>query len=205
MKITDFVISGQNVNICVDGEFWGNIPYLIVFDFRLHKGDEIESSLLDNLKEKADEQFAFEYAIKYLSRYSTTTKKMIQKLYEKEYSKSVVDNVITKLIDLKYLDDFVFAENLVARKSATLGKHRLKSELYSKGISSEIIDEVLNNLDNDEVYDTAIKVANKWFRSHSFQSMEDNQKFLRFMAYRGFDYDTINKCREVLKFGENNW
>ncbi len=205
MVITQFNVSGQNVNIWIDGEFWAEIPYIIAFDFRLHKGSEVDDSLLMDIETKVALEKAFEYSIKYLARYAVSVKKMRQKLYEKEYTKQVVDNTIQKLIEYKYLDDFAFAENLVARKSGKLGKHRLKAELINKGIASDIIEQVLESLDKDDMFESAMAVANKWYRSHSLESLEDNQKFLRFMAYRGFDYDLINRCREVLKFGKDEW
>ena len=205
MLITEFNVVGQNVRISVDGGFWDEIPYLIAFDFRLNKGSEVDDSLLVNVKQKADEKNAFDYAVKYLSRYSVTAKRLKQKLYEKEYNKSVVENVAAKLLDLKYLDDYAFAENLVASKSKKLGKRRLKSELLHKGVGSDIIDEVLETLDNDDMFYTAMTVAEKWYRSHELVTIQDSQKFFRFMAYRGFDYDLINRCREVLKFGKDDW
>ncbi len=204
MLITEFNVVGQNVRISVDGGFWDEIPYLIAFDFRLNKGSEVDDSLLVNVKQKVDEKNAFDYAVKYLSRYSVTAKRLKQKLYEKEYNKSVVENAAAKLLDLKYLDDYAFAENLVASKSKKLGKRRLKSELLNKGVGSDIIDEVLETLDNDDMFDTAITVAEKWYRSHELVTIQDSQKFFRFMAYRGFDYDLINRCREVLKFGKDD-
>jgi len=204
MLITEFNVVGQNVRISVDGGFWDEIPYLIAFDFRLNKGSEVDDSLLVNVKQKADEKNAFDYAVKYLSRYSVTAKRLKQKLYEKEYNKSVVENAAARLLDLKYLDDYAFAENLVASKSKKLGKRRLKSELLNKGVGSDIIDEVLETLDNDDMFDTAITVAEKWYRSHELVTIQDSQKFFRFMAYRGFDYDLINRCREVLNFGKDD-
>lgn len=205
MLITEFNVVGQNVRISVDGGFWDEIPYLIAFDFRLNKGSEVDDSLLVSVKQKADEKNAFDYAVKYLSRYSVTAKRLKQKLYEKEYNKSVVENAAARLLDLKYLDDYAFAENLVASKSKKLGKRRLKSELLNKGVGSDIIDEVLETLDNDDMFYTAMTVAEKWYRSHELVTIQDSQKFFRFMAYRGFDYDLINRCREVLKFGKDDW
>lgn len=203
MVITQFNVNGQNARIWIDGEFWAEIPYIIAFDFRLHSGSEVDDSLLVDIETKVALEKAFEYSVKYLARYAVSVKKMRQKLYEKEYTKQVVDKTIQKLIEYKYLDDIAFAENLVARKSSKLGKHRLKAELINKGIASDIIEQTLDSLDKDDMFESAVAVANKWYRSHSLESLEDNQKFLRFMAYRGFDYDLINRCREVLKFGKD--
>lgn len=204
MKITEFNVCGQNVKICVDGEFWAEIPYLIAFDFRLQKGVEVDDSLLLSVEQKANEKAAFDYSIWYLSRYVATTKKLRNKLYEKQFKKVVIDNVINRLTELKYLDDYAFAENLVAQKASKLGKRRLQAELKNKGINSDIIEDVLSTIGANDTFDAAMAVAQKWYRSHELETMQDSQKFLRFMAYRGFDYDTINRCREVLKVGKDD-
>lgn len=204
MQITEFSKSGQNVKIYVDGEFWAELPYLIAFDFRLHKGTQVDDEILQSVLLKSQVQAAFDYSVWYLSRYSATVKKMKNKLYEKEYKKQVVNEVIQKLCELKYLDDFAYAQNLVDRKCGKLGKNRLKTELRKGGISDEIIAEVIGELDCDEQFDAALSVAKKWYRSHELETQEDFQKFLRFMAYRGFDYDLIKRCKEELKFGEDD-
>lgn len=204
MVITGFNVSGQNVDISIDGEYWAKIPYLIAFDFRLHKGDEISEEKLSELEVKVSEKKAFDYSLWYLSRYTATVKKMRQKLYEKEYKKPVVDSVISRLCELKYLDDLAVAESIVNQKSGKLGKNRLKAELKNKGISAEIISSVLDELDENDVFTSALNVAKKWFRSHTIDDYNDYQKFVRFMAYRGFDYDIIKKCKEVLNIGKDD-
>lgn len=205
MIITEFNVCGQKAKISINGEFWAEIPYLIAFDFRLQKGVEVDDSLLLSVEQKVDEKAAFDYGIWYLSRYVATTKKLRNKLYEKQFKKAVIDSVINRLTELKYLDDYAFAENLVAQKSSKLGKRRMQAELKNKGISNEIIDDVLGVLDSNDTFDAAMAVAQKWYRSHELETMQDSQKFFRFMAYRGFDYDTINRCREVLKFEKDDW
>lgn len=204
MQITKFLMAGQNVKIDIDDEFWQEIPYLIASDFHLQKGCTVDENLLSEIDSKVKEKAAFDYCVWYLARYTASEKKMRSKLYERGYKNPVVSNVIAKLIELNLLDDFRFAENLVAKKSSKLGKSRLRVELKSKGISDEITSEVLLGLDEDDLFESALRVAEKWFRSHELDTREDFQKFLRFMAYRGFDYDTIKRCREVLVNGKND-
>lgn len=202
MRITGFDKCGSSVKISVDGEFWLEIPYLIAFDFRLEKGVEVSDDLLEEIAVKAQQELAFGYAIKYLAKYSVTTKKMKNKLYEKEYKTPVVNFVIEKLTEFGYLDDYRFAESFIERKSGKLGARRLKSELVNKGVPSAIITELLQDLDSDEVFAGAMAVAEKWYRTHELKDRDDMVKFIRFMAYRGYDYEIINACKEELKRGE---
>lgn len=204
MQITSITKNGKNVTIYIDGEFWADIPYQVVCDFGLQKGMQVTDAFLQDMTQKADEKNAFDYSLWYLSRYSATTKKMSGKLYEKGYKKLVVDNVISKLCDIKYLDDYAYAQLFAQTKSKKLGANRLKAELRRCGVATDIIDEVVGALEKNDIFESALQVAKKWYRSHELETYDDSQKFFRFMAYRGFDYDIINRCREVLKFGEDD-
>lgn len=199
MKITEFDKCGKNVKICVDGEFWKEIPFLIAFDYRLEKGMNVDSNLLGEIALKTEQEDAFNYAVKYLGKYSVTVKKMKNKLYEKEYTTPVVNGVLEKLLEFGYLDDYRFAESLINQKKNKLGSRRLQNELRLKGVPSDIISELLAEIDEDETFDTAMAVAEKWYRTHELETHEDYAKFTRFMAYRGFEFSIINACRDALK------
>lgn len=204
MRITEFDKSGKNVKIYVDGEFWLEIPFLLAFDYRLEKGLEVAPNLLGEVRLRAEQDEAFGYAVRYLSKYSVTIKKMKSKLYEKEFATPVVNGVIEKLLEYGYLDDYRYAESFINQKKGRLGSRRLQSELRAKGIDSDIISELLQEIDKDEVFDTAMAVAEKWYRTHELETREDYAKFVRFMAYRGFDFGVIAACRDKLKSEEEN-
>lgn len=203
MKITLFYVSGDKVKIDIDGEFWQEIPYEIAFDFRLEKNMEISLEKMREIEQKVQEKTAFSYCLWYLSKYSTTTKKMKSKLYEKGYQYNVVEKTIEKLTEYNYLNDYAFAENFVRKKQDKYGKARLKKELFAKGVQSDAVEKALQVLEKDDIWESALAVAKKWYRSHELQTREDYQKFIRFMAYRGFEYDLIAKCKEVLVFGKD--
>lgn len=204
MTITDIVANGKNVQIYVDNEFWGEVPYLVAFDYRVSKGEEVSEQTLQVVRDKADESACLDYCVWYLSRYSQSVKNMRIKLYQKGYSHGVVTAVIERLKSNKLLDDYAFAQNIVDSKSNRLGKRRLRQELSKKGIDSDIIDQVLCDISDDDMMTGAMSVATKWYRSHSLETFDDKQKFCRFMAYRGFDFEVINKCKEALTDGKDD-
>ena len=65
---------------------------------------------------------------------------------------------------------------------------KLKSELFSKGVSSEIIEQILENSkrnDSEEIQKIIAKKAKKY---------SDEKKLVAYLARQGFSYDEIKKA-----------
>ncbi len=94
--------------------------------------------------------------------------------------------IIDRLIDKKYLDDLKFAEYYVENRFVKKGvsKKRLKMELMKKGVSLEIIDEVLNGSernDKDEILKIIAKKRAKY----------DDEKLIAYLCRQGFSYQLV--------------
>ena len=97
------------------------------------------------------------------------------------------------MIEKGYVDDFKFTkfwvENRNQRKGSSIKK--LKSELFSKGVSSEIIEQILSESsrnDGEEIQKIIAKKAKKY---------TDEKKLVAYLARQGFSYDEIK--RAILK------
>lgn len=76
------------------------------------------------------------------------------------------------------------------------GKNRIKNELYKRGIATEIIDEVLLDLDEydeDELFGLVEKKLKGDF------SDKNKQKTIRYFIYRGYGIDEIKKALDKLE------
>lgn len=94
--------------------------------------------------------------------------------------------IIDRLIDKKYLDDLKFAEYYVENRFVKKGvsRKRLKMELMKKGVSLEIIDEVLNGSernDKDEILKIIAKKRAKY----------DDEKLIAYLCRQGFSYQLV--------------
>ncbi len=199
MRITKFNINGKHVSISLDDEYWADIPYEITFDYRLELGSIISDEDAVKILLDGEVYRAMIYASAYLAKYSATEKKMRDKLINKEYSRDAAVVVVAKMVEYGYINDRDYAERLVACKMRKLGKSRLKSELYAKGISREIISDVISETSDEEISENAIEVGSRWFNSHNLESREDEAKFYRFMQYRGYNFCDIKTVANLLK------
>ena len=121
-----------------------------------------------------------------------------QRLALHAYEPSISEEAITYFKDIGYLDDRVFAKQWIeARLDKPLGLRAIKVELQRKGISAEIIDELLTQkkqtLDEHAIVE---KVAEKYLAAVKEKKEPSLRLKARFYAYlfrRGFSPEVISE------------
>lgn len=194
-KITDIQKQKRNktrVSIFIDGEFVCGLDEVAVASSRLKIGDEIAADELKRVVEKSELNSAFERAVGYLSASPRAKKEIMRYLADKGYDKSIIEQTVAKLDAYHYIDDYLYAQSYIKSKSKKYGAFRISAELRQKGIAQEIIDE----LQGDAPEYNIIEIANKYLKSHK---SADKQKLKRFLAGRGFSWDSINGAVSQLR------
>lgn len=187
-RITDIVRQKRNktrVSVFIDEEFVCGLDEVTALAARLKVGDDIDENELKKVVFESELNSAFERAVGYLSLSPRSRKEIERYLTDKGYDADVVAAALKRLDAYRYVDDRAYAESYVRSMSKRYGSFRLASELKRKGIAQDIIDELL-----DDGGDTAVlDVAKKYMRSHK---TADKQKLKRFLAGRGFGWDSIS-------------
>lgn len=135
---------------------------------------------------------ALSKALDYLTGRSRTVAETNKYLLGKGYPAVETAQAVARLLELGYLDDKKTAVQWVeyTMRCKPLGKERLRRELVFRGIKREIVEEVLEILDDASEYDLAMQLleprpVHQWPRA----------KLYRFLQYRGFSYNTIEKIK----------
>ena len=209
--ITDIkqAVKNQNrANIFVNGKYRFSLDIFQLTQLNIKVGSKFTKTEIENLEQQSEFGKLYALALNYclmrphskkeISDYlwkKTLNRKLKNrktgKFYEKKgVSKISVEQVLNRLIEKKYIDDEKFAkfwvENRNQRKGSSIKK--IKSELFSKGVSSDIIEQVLsesNRNDEDEIQKIIAKKAKKY---------TDEQKLIAYLARQGFSFDEIKKA-----------
>lgn len=209
--ITDIkqAVKNQNrVNIFVNGKYRFSLDIFQLTQLNVKIGSKFTKTEIENLEQQSEFGKLYALALSYclmrphskkeISDYlwkKTLNRKLKNRktgeFYEKKgVSKISVEQVLSRLIEKKYIDDEKFAkfwvENRNQRKGSSIKK--LKSELFSKGVSLDIIEQVLsesNRNDEDEIQKIIAKKAKKY---------TDEQKLIAYLARQGFSFDEIKKA-----------
>ncbi len=139
------------------------------------------------------------FALNLLTFRSRTVKEVEKRLKEKGYPQEIIDEIIEKLIKLKYLDDKSYADDFIKSRTK-YGTRKLKIELRQKGIENETVQDCLDEcLDSETESSRAICEAQKALKT--MRPPYDRAVLLRLrgrLARRGFSSEIINQAiREI--------
>jgi regulatory protein len=184
-----------------------------IVKFKVKVGKQLTEEQIKEMKSESEVILAKEIAYRFISYKPRTLKEVSDKLKAKGFQSDLVSKVVEELKNYGFINDLEYARNFVLNKSRskTLGELALRRELLSKGISSEIVDEVLSERENliDE-FEIALDLAQgklkqiKSLKKRKKGRDEYKRRIYEFLLRRGFKFETINRVmREVFDDFEN--
>lgn len=139
-------------------------------------------------------------AVRYLARWDRTVAQVEQFLLSKGASASQAKQTISRLSDLRYLDDRAYAGRWIESRliRQPMGRERLLAELQGKGIgeavAGEAVQEALCEIDEEAL---ARRALNAWQRKgHRVTALQA----VRLLRQWGFEEETIERTIQA-RFG----
>ena len=198
MKITSVERNKKNKNrlsVFIDGRFSFTISEDDYLMLNLYEEAELDEEKLDYIKNTLNFREAKSLAVKYLSTKLRTEKEVKEKLLNEGYEESCINNVIEELKAIGYINNKLYAQKYVYDRSKLkpMSKKLLKHELMNRGISEEIVDEVLNDW---KVEDTNIagSLLKRKFGKYDLSDEKIIKKAYMFLLHRGFSMETIREA-----------
>ncbi|MCU0372611.1 MAG: RecX family transcriptional regulator, partial [Ignavibacteria bacterium] len=160
MKITGIEHQKKDgrFNIFIDGEFAFGLYRETVYNFGLRVNDELTQPEIDRMRTEDELNFGKKVAFRYLNYKPRSEKEVRTKLHQKKITEKTIDEIITVLKDLKFIDDANYAKMYVESK-VTLkpeGRRVLKMKLAGKGIEKELS---LKTVEENYTEETEIRKA----------------------------------------------
>lgn len=189
MHITDISLTKKGRwSIYIDDEFYGVIHTDVYIHSRISSGDDIEKDELDEMIARSSELITRERALKLLSSRSYTSKILYEKLLTYADEESAA-SAISRMQELGLLDDHDYARRYAADcMNLKCYSHLMtRRALKEKGISRDIIDEVMQDCDVDEETLIARAIKKKYMKY--LHTAEGQKKTLDALNRRGFYYD----------------
>ncbi len=148
-----------------------------------------------------DYKRSWNYVLWLLARKAYTKKQLRDKLKKKEAEEEVIEKVMARLIELKFVDDEMFAASYIRSRQQRKGSIALKQELKQKGVSTDIIEKTLEPLDKHTQIEAAQRVLDKtMWRILKAEPQKRYTKSYAFLARRGFPSDIVKAVLEQIDF-----
>lgn len=206
MKITAKHGRLNKIHISIDGEYLLTVDEIFWADCGYISGDEIDSEELTAFREAAGSRIAFNSALNSLDRRDHSVREIKQKLLQK-YEQEYVDTAVDRLVELRLLDDGRFAANY-AHELYTYkkyGRNRIKSELYRKGISSDIINDVLDEIFESEEADNVERIVDIIRKKYYNKMIDENSRRKVFSALMRLGYSFSDIKEAMSEFSDDEY
>lgn len=181
----------ERVNVFVDDQFAFAVTAIVAA--ALKKGQYLGDTEIEQLKNGDQLDKAYDRAIRYLGFRPRSQVEVEHYLREKGYPLEVVAHIIDRLRQQQYVDDQAFAQFWLENRERfkPRGRQALRYELRQKGLESDLIDEALTNLDEEE--SAWVAVESKLLRWRNLDEQAFKQKILAFLSRRGFSYEIASQ------------
>ncbi len=207
--IKEAIHDKNRINIYIDSKFYCSLDISQVVDLGIKVDRILSKKEMANLKRASDFGKFYTRALEYVLmrprsvkevrdylRRKTNSKKIRIKNREtgeyqtKEregYDASLIPLVLDRLGQRGYLDDRRFAQLWIENRSTKKGISikKLQLELMQKGVSQQVIEEVLQDSSRNERDELRKTIARK---SHRY---ENPQKLIQYLLRQGFSYSDI--------------
>ena len=135
---------------------------------------------------------ARETAAKLCSLGKHTRKTLRDKLYAKKFPSGEIEEAVSAMVDLGYIDEEEYARCFVSDsyKIKKHGRIRILTELKMRGIDDDVAFMAIDSFDADE------KEIIKAELQKRFKDKEEKEKILRYFVSRGFSASDVRSCMD---------
>jgi regulatory protein len=178
----------RRVNLFLDGEFAFSLEDEIAA--RLSPGCYLSDAEIAELPRQDGAHRIYNAALVLLSYRPRSVSEVRRRLLQKDHDPALVEEVLGRLQDQKILNDEEFARFWVENRQShrPRGSRALRSELRTKGVESDAIEDVLPQPDEEEP--AAYRAARR--KAESLRALDwrtFRQRLGAFLVRRGFGYD----------------
>ena len=186
----------QRVNVFLDDKFAFSLEAEVAVKEGLQVGQELSSSQIEALARSDHFHRCLNAAVHYLSYRPRSESEVRGRLLRRGFEDDSIEAVIARLKEQGLVDDVAFAQFWKDNRESFSPRSQwlTRIELRRKGVTTNIIDRVVNEVDDaDNAYRAALSKARGL-------SLSDYQGFRRrlgdYLKRRGFGYGVINHTVE---------
>lgn len=174
----------------------------IIDEFGIEKGKIFNREEFDALKDLEQISRAYNKALKYLTVKDYTYSQMKKKLMDiGDFDDTQLDATLDLLCEKNLINDELYAINYLKRCTRLgIGLNKAIYNLRSYGIDSELIDNCIEELNDDE-YMAATHLIDNYFKKNYSNSYKNMQKKIKEKLFvKGFTNDTIERAMSDYNF-----
>lgn len=195
MKITKFKKNGKDkYKVFLENNEIVTLYEEVILKNNLLLTKEINEELLKEIDNDNNKIKAYNTALNYLSLRVRSKKEIYDYLLKKGLTKDDITIVIDKLTKEGYLNDYTFAKAYLHDQLnfTNNGPYKIKNNLLELGVSKEITEELISEIDNNIVLEKLKKLVQKKLNATNSGSLNMiKTKLLTYFYNLGYDKESV--------------
>lgn len=159
---------------------------------------EIDLGLLNKINNETLYYDCYNKTLKFIDKKLRSEKEVRE--YLKKYSEmGYEDKILKKLKEINVINDENYAKAYISDRIflSTDGPNKIKQELLNYGIDEKIIEENINKIDKETIYNKCKKIIDKKIKSNTkYSNYMLNQKITSDLVNKGYDVALIKQILE---------
>ena len=187
--------ASKRVNIYLDGKFGFGLDLGNFVKLGLKIGQDLTEKQIEEIVKKDEFKRVYDKILRFGSLRPRSEKEYRDWLRKHRVHESLHEELFNRLARLDFLNDKKFASWWVGQRLQFKfkSKRELIQELRLKGISKDIIEDILSETQVDEVAVAKKLIYKKKYMWERLDDFSARKKKSEFLARKGFDWDVINK------------
>lgn len=189
---------GKKIHLLLDDEYIITTDEDFWAENYIKDGTDIDEDEWNKLVTKINLKKAVDKCYDLLSRRDHSVKELKTKLL-RTVDENSADAAIEKMLDLGYLDDEKYAQTLVRYllDNKNMSKNFVKQEMYKRGLSADIINNILENTEFDNNANCVELITTKYRNKLRAEGGKD--KVTAALMRKGFSYYDIKHAFEMIE------
>ncbi len=181
----------NKLSLYLDGRYFTSLSRDLVLKLGITTDEELTEEQVDLLGLRANEEKARSYALRLLSYRPRSKNELLERLTKKGYPQEIIRKVVENLAKENLISDYEYAKSIVRHylNFRLKGRHKIIYELKKRGISEEIINQVLKEINPEEELRALKTLLAKKLMSKTQEPSKLKARLMR----SGFSLSLINK------------
>lgn len=181
---------GSKIHLLLDDEYRITTDVDFWAENFIKDGTDIDDEEWENLVTKINYRKSFDKCADLLSRRDHSVKELKEKLL-RTVDEASADKAIERFLELGYLDDEKFAKALAKHlyEVKNYSDNHVRQELYKRGISREIVYDIIDNSEIDSIETIINLVIKKYY--NKLNAENGKEKVVAALMRKGFSYGDI--------------
>ncbi len=192
-------IGKTRTRVCLNEEQTLVLSNREIMQYGIREGAELPEETMAAL-EKALYQKAVRKCGELLEGIGYTEKGLTERLIRSGYPETVAGRAVEAMKKAHYVDDRAYAEAYLRSNHMRKSKRRVEQDLESKGVSSDVVSEVLGAWEEESgcpAEESEARQIREFLRKKNFdpaeQDWESRQKMMARLARRGYSFAVLEE------------